>query len=126
AAGACVVEKHLTHDRGAAGPDHAASVEPEGLAAYVAGVRRAAAMMGPRAKRCTAIERDVRRVSRQSVCVTRDLPAGHTLTAEDLTVKRPGTGLPASVLGELVGRRLARAVAGNRLLRDEDLAGGGK
>jgi N-acetylneuraminate synthase/N,N'-diacetyllegionaminate synthase len=121
AAGACVVEKHLTYDRSAAGPDHAASLEPAAFERYVAAVRRATAMLGPVAKRCGAVERDVRAVSRQSVCVTRDLPAGHVLRAGDLTVKRPGTGLPAARLASVLGRRLARAVQGDRLLRAEDL-----
>jgi N-acetylneuraminate synthase/N,N'-diacetyllegionaminate synthase len=123
AAGACVVEKHLTYDRRASGPDHAASIEPAGLGRYVAAVRRAAQMLGPRAKACGVGEADVRAVSRQSVCVVRDLPAGHVVERADLTVKRPGTGLPAARLNEVLGRRLIRAVAADRLLRAEDVAG---
>ncbi|MEM9882202.1 MAG: N-acetylneuraminate synthase family protein [Planctomycetota bacterium] len=121
AAGACVLEKHLTHDRQAAGPDHAASVEPDGLQAYVAAVRRAAAMLGSIAKTCSDAERDVRDVSRQSVCLVADRPAGHRLTAADLTVKRPGSGVPARQRDVCVGRRLTRDVAGDRPLRPDDL-----
>ena len=122
AAGACVIEKHLTHDRSAVGPDHAASLEPDQLANYIANLRTAQAALGPRVKRLTELEKDVRRVSRQSVCVVRDLPAGHVLTAEDLTVKRPGTGIPAAELGGVVGRRLARGVEADCLLTADDLA----
>lgn len=121
-AGAVVIEKHLTHDRSAPGPDHAASLDVESMRDYVALVRGAQQAMGLRVKEATPIERDVRRVSRQSVCVVRDLSAGHLLSAGDLTVKRPGTGLPAAELGALVGRRLARAVGANDLLMPEDLA----
>ncbi len=124
AAGAVVLEKHLTHDKSAPGPDHAASLNAEELTAYVRRVRDAEMVMGPAVKRVLPVERDVRRVSRQSVCVTRDLPAGHVLTAGDLTVKRPGTGIPASRLHSLIGRALALAVRGNDLLREDhvDLA----
>ncbi|MFI4860807.1 MAG: N-acetylneuraminate synthase family protein [Phycisphaerales bacterium JB063] len=122
AAGAVVLEKHLTHDRDAPGPDHAASLDPEGLAQYIANVRDAERMLGPMAKSVDAIESDVRRVSRQSVCLLRDLPAGHVLLASDLTVKRPGTGVPASALQAVVGRTLTRAVASDDLLMPEDLA----
>lgn len=122
AAGACVLEKHLTHDRSAPGPDHAASIDPADFAAYVAAVRRASAMLGPRRKTCTAVERDVQKVSRQSVCAVRDLPAGHVLTRSDLDVKRPGTGIPARQLDGVVGRRLARPVKDDHLLHTEDLA----
>ena len=48
AGGACVVEKHLTHDREAAGPDHRASFEPADFGAYVRHIRSATAMLGPR------------------------------------------------------------------------------
>lgn len=121
AAGACVLEKHLTYRRDAVGPDHAASIEPSGFARYVAAARRAAVMLGPTEKVCSAIERDVRRVSRQSVCPVVALPAGHVLSAEDLAVKRPGTGIPANALTQLAGRRLARGVEGDRPLVWDDL-----
>lgn len=122
AAGAVVIEKHITLDRDAVGPDHRSSIEPDAFAAYSAFVARAAAMLGVRDKRPADNERDVHRVSRQSVCAMRDLPAGHVLAGEDLTVKRPGTGLPAAELGSVVGRRLARAVSANDLLQTDDLA----
>ena len=121
AAGAVVLEKHLTHDRGAAGPDHAASLDPAGFGRYVAAVRRAEAMLGPTVKRRLDVERDVAAVSRQSVCTTWDLPAGHVLTRDDLAVKRPGTGIPAANLNVLVGRTLARPVEADRVLHQDDI-----
>ena len=96
AAGASILEKHLTYDRDAAGPDHAASLDPRQFAAYVQLARRAARMVGAPRKELQDVERDVRRVSRQSLVASRDLPAGHLVTPDDLCVKRPGTGLCAS------------------------------
>src|SRR5690606_23870702 len=122
AAGACVLEKHVTYNRRAAGPDHAASFEPDTLAMYAAIAKQAAAVVGPIAKVAGEVEADVRDVSRQSVCLKRDLPAGHVLSEGDLTVKRPGTGIPARHLRDLVGRRLRQAVTGNDLLQESDLA----
>lgn len=124
ACGAVVLEKHLTHDRSAPGPDHAASLEPDGLARYIEAVRRAEVMIGPTRKTCLEVERDVRRVSRQSVCLTGNRPANHRLTREDLAVKRPGTGLPAAQLSAVVGRRLARAVPADTPLSADDLSPG--
>lgn len=120
-AGAVVIEKHLTHDRAAPGPDHAASLDPQQMKQYVANVREAQAALGLANKAVSDIEHDVRRVSRQSVCVVRDLPQGHVLRADDLTVKRPGTGIPAAQLHMVVGRGLARSVKANDLLLPEDL-----
>ncbi len=121
AAGACLIEKHLTYDRTAAGPDHAASFEPATFADYAARIGRAAAMLGPRNKQVLPVEEDVRLVARQSLCAKRELPPGHTLTADDLTVKRPGTGIPAAHFDAVVGRRLLRPVKANDLLNEGDL-----
>lgn len=121
-AGACMLEKHLTYDRAAQGPDHRASLDPEQFGAYVRLARRAHSMLGPRAKRVLASEADVRRVSRQSLVATRDLRAGEVLSRADLTVKRPGAGVGPWRLAETVGRRLARPVLADTPLVDEDLA----
>lgn len=119
--GACVIEKHLTWNRDAVGPDHAASFDPTQFATYVRRIRAAEAMSAGDPGSVQDAEREVRRVSRQSVCVVRDLPAGHVLARDDLTVKRPGTGIPAARFDGCVGRRLSCAVAANHLLRDEHL-----
>ena len=121
AAGACLLEKHLTHDPAAPGPDHAVSLDPAALGRYVAAAHRAAVRLGPATKTCQTIEQDVRAVSRQSLCAARDLPAGHRLAAGDLVVKRPGTGVPAAAYRATLGRTLARPVTADRLLQPADL-----
>lgn len=121
AAGARILEKHLTYDRAARGPDHAASLDPSGFAEYVRLARRAARLVGE-GKRVLAIEEDVRSVSRQSLVAVRSLEAGYELRRGDLTVKRPGSGIPPWRHDETLCRRLARAVEVDRVLRDEDLA----
>ncbi len=122
ASGACILEKHLTYDRNARGPDHAASLDPGQFKEYVRLAHRAWRMLGPREKSVQSIEQDVRTVSRQSVTITRTLAAGHALTAADLTIKRPGTGLPPWRLESVIGRRLARAVEADVPLHEDDLA----
>jgi N,N'-diacetyllegionaminate synthase len=121
AAGAVVIEKHLTYDRNAKGPDHATSADPQQFAEYVRLVRKAQAMVGPITKQVLAVEEDVRQVSRQSVAVVRDLPAGHRLAEDDLTVKRPGTGIPAMDLKNLIGQILTRPAKAGSLLQAADL-----
>lgn len=121
AAGACVLEKHFTHDVEASGPDHAASLDASGMERYVREAREAAQALGPVSKHLSDVEADVRRVSRQSVCVLKDLPEGHRLERGDLTIKRPGLGIAPERLGELVGRTLVRTVKADHLLREQDL-----
>lgn len=121
ASGACVLEKHLTLDRTRRGPDHAASLEPAALAEYVAAARQAYAMVGAMEKRVLEIEREVRAQTRQSVAAACDLAAGTVLGRGHLTVMRPGTGIPAAGLGDLIGRTVRRAVAAGTLLSMSDL-----
>jgi N-acetylneuraminate synthase/N,N'-diacetyllegionaminate synthase len=122
ASGACLLEKHFTHDRNAPGPDHAASLDEEGLAEYVRLAHRAWTMRGPIEKKVSDVERDVREVSRQSLTTTRDLPAGHVLAREDLAIKRPGTGISPARLEEIIGRPLGEALEADMPLIEEHLA----
>ena len=128
--GATILEKHFTDDRSRVGPDHAASASPEAFAAYVRltrgawkdggvsrGLREAAGE-----KRVLECEQDVREASRQSIVTRRDLPAGHVVGREDVTFKRPGTGLQPWRVDEVVGRVMIRAVAGDRPLCEGDVA----
>jgi sialic acid synthase SpsE len=116
AAGACVLEKHFTLDRGAAGPDHAMSLDPAGLAAYVTAARQAEIALGAGRLGMTSLEHDVRRVARKSVVVNAAIRAGTPLSAEMLAVKRPAGGIDPDRLDELVGRRATRDIAPNTVL----------
>ncbi len=129
-AGACILEKHVTYSRAAQGPDHAASLEPPALSEYVARAReawaqaRAQGVQWPAPEKAVQpIERDVRRVSRQSLVATRALRAGESLTRADLACKRPGTGLAPWLLAEVLGRRAARDIAPDTPLVPADLDG---
>jgi len=122
AAGAVVLERHLTHDTTATGPDHAASITPDDLRAYITGAHRAQRMRGAWTKCVQPIETDVRRVSRQSLVAKRAMPAGHVIELKDLTCKRPGNGLPPSSLSSIVGRALVRAIDADVPLTEDHFA----
>ncbi|MBK9118631.1 MAG: N-acetylneuraminate synthase family protein [Phycisphaerales bacterium] len=119
AAGACVLEKHMTLDRTAPGPDHAMSLTPEELAAYVRVARSAERALGSGALGFTEVEADVRRVARKSIVAAGDIPAGTVLAPEHLTVKRPGGGLPPTALESVYGRRTRCAIAADTRITPE-------
>lgn len=123
ALGADVVEVHVTLSRHAFGPDVPASVTPEELKQLATGARYLAwARAHPVDKDAMAEElAPMRGLFMKSAVAVRDLPAGHALDASDLVAKKPGSGIPAERIPDLVGRRLARAVAADQLLDEEDL-----
>jgi N,N'-diacetyllegionaminate synthase len=125
AAGACILEKHLTLDRGAAGPDHAASLEPRDFASYADEARLAYLMRGPIRKAPLAVEAAVHRETRQSVVAARGLRAGEVIAAADIVIKRPGTGIPAALVEAIIGRRMIRNVAADQVLTWQDVQGEG-
>jgi N,N'-diacetyllegionaminate synthase len=107
AAGACVLEKHFTLDPAAPGPDHAMSLDPAQLKAYVAAAREPEVALGSGRLGMSALEEDVRRAARKSIVSASAIAAGALLTPAVLTLKRPGGGLAPTELDQLLGRRAA-------------------
>jgi N,N'-diacetyllegionaminate synthase len=122
ALGACLVEKHFTLDRNLPGPDHPASIEPAELAAMVRGIRMVQSAIGDGIKQPASEELNTAEVARRSLVVARDLRAGSLLTADDVVIRRPGTGLPPALYAEVIGRRLAQDVSAGSLYTLEMLA----
>lgn len=122
ALGAVAVEKHFTLDRGLPGPDHQASIEPDELAALVAGVRLAALALGDGIKAPQACERDNLPLIRKGLVAGAPLAAGTVLAPGHLEVKRPAVGVEPGDLDKVVGRRLGRSLAADEPLRWSDLA----
>jgi len=120
--GACFIEKHFTLDRGLPGPDHRFSADPIELRALVEGIRTLERSLGSSAIGRTPSETIGRRVFRVSCIAARDLPAGAFLTEADVTIARPGTGLPPLERERIVGRRLGRNMPAGKPFEPEDLA----
>jgi sialic acid synthase SpsE len=104
ARGACIVEKHLTLDRGLPGPDHQASCDPREFSALIQAIRETEAALGDGVKRPMEAELPTRDVARKSVVALVDIPRGRPVTREMLGVRRPGTGIPPADLERLIGR----------------------
>lgn len=119
--GARIVEKHFTLNRAMRGTDHAFSLEPVGMRKMVRDLQRARVAMGDGVKTPYASERAPLTKMRKKLVASRDLPAGHVLTAADLASKSPGDGLQPSELDRIIGRRLQTALAEDQPLRLEDL-----
>lgn len=103
ALGAEVIEKHFTLDRTMEGPDHAASLEPGELKAMVTAIRHIEQSLGDGKKKRTASEKKNCEVARKSIVAAKAIRAGETFTEENLTTKRPGTGISPMKWHELIG-----------------------
>ena len=104
AMGASVIEKHFTLDRTFPGPDHQASLEPAELKAMVTAIRNIEIALGDGIKRLTPSEARNKPVARKSLVASRAISIGEIFTAENITTKRPGTGISPMRWDEFVGQ----------------------
>lgn len=121
ALGANLVEKHFTLDRSQPGADHAVSIEPAELAELVRAIRMVEAASGSR-KDLFEREKPIRAWAHHSVVSLRPITAGERFDESNIWVKRPGTGIPAARLDDIVGKAAARDVEEASLLTWEDIA----
>lgn len=121
ALGAACIEKHFTLSRRLYGPDHHASLEPEDLARLVRGVREVEAALGSGEKLLDPAHDPVRESFEKSLVVATEIPEGAVIEATMLTTKRPGSGIPATRLTEVIGHRAARQLEPDRLLQEADI-----
>jgi len=105
ALGACVIEKHFTLDRNMEGPDHKASLEPEELKNMVQAIRKIERALGTEEKRPSPSEIKNRGIARKSIVAGRDIQKGEILTEENITTRRPGTGISPMRWKEVLGQR---------------------
>lgn len=108
AMGAVILEKHFTLDRNMEGPDHRASLEPDELKAMVSAVRHVEAALGSGTKTASPSERKNITVARKSIVARRAIQKGELLTEENITVKRPGTGISPMRWFEVLGAAALR------------------
>ena len=116
ALGATVIEKHFTLDRNMEGPDHKASLEPDELKAMVDSIRHIEKALGNGIKTRSPSEKKNLAVARKSIVAKKSIKAGETLTEENITVKRPGTGISPMRWFDVLGSKAARDFAEDELI----------
>jgi len=108
ALGAKVIEKHFTLDKNMEGPDHKASLEPEEFKRMVFAIRNIENALGDGKKIPTLSERKNIPIVRKSIVAKRDIKKGEIFTEENITVKRPGTGLSPMNWYKIIGKKAKR------------------
>lgn len=108
ALGAVVIEKHFTLDKTMEGPDHKASLEPNELKAMVSAIRNIEKSLGDGQKHRTESEKQNVGVARKSIVAKCDIKEGEVFSRDNLTVKRPGTGISPMKWYEILGTAAKR------------------
>lgn len=116
ALGAVVIEKHFTLDRHMEGPDHGASLEPEELRQMVTAIRHIEEAMGSPEKQPSPSERKNKAVARRSIVAAKNIQKGELFTEDNLTAKRPGSGLSPMRWEEVLGTRAIRDFVEDELI----------
>ncbi len=116
ALGASMIEKHFTLSRQMPGPDHQASLEPDELKAMVSAIRNIERALGDGVKRPTPGELKNRPIARKSLVARQAIAAGERFSVDNITAKRPGTGLSPMRWDEVIGRQAPRAFAADELI----------
>ena len=116
AMGAVLIEKHFTLDRNMEGPDHKASLEPEELKQMVASIRNIEAALGSPHKQPTASEIKNKAIARKSIVASVKIEKGDVFGNDNLTVKRPGTGISPMMWDEVIGKKASRSFEADELI----------
>lgn len=121
--GAVVIEKHFTHDKTVPGNDHYHAMDVHDLSRFITLVERTHMLLGPSEHKMPIATEEISRLNaRRSIVLARDVAAGHKLETDDLTYKRPGTGVSPLHWDDVVGRTVVRALQFDDILQWSDLA----
>lgn len=102
--GATIIEKHFTLDKTLQGNDHYHAMDSQDVAKFLDNVRFLAKINGMKNKQPLICESSARREARRSIVASRDIKKGEEISDDDITFKRPGTGIYPSKIDEVVGK----------------------
>ena len=116
ALGASVIEKHFTIDKNLPGPDHQASLEPAELRKMITGIRNIEVARGNGIKRVMPSEISNQLIARKSIVAKVNIKKGEIFSYENLTTKRPGTGVSPIKIDEIIGTTSDRDYLADELI----------
>lgn len=118
ALGAVVIEKHFTLDKTMEGPDHKASLEPSELKELCEGIRTLEKALGNGIKKASKSEAKNIIIARKSLVAKREIQKGEKFSEQNLTTKRPGSGISAMRYEEYLGKRALKTYKKDELINE--------
>ena len=120
ALGACVIEKHYTTDQDLPGWDHKISANPKEMKKIVEGSKIIHEALGKFKRTVSKAEEEKKKKFRRSIVLNKDLKVGDVIREEDISLKRPGTGIPPNEIKFVVGKKLIKDFEADYLLTKYD------
>lgn len=121
--GAVILEKHFTHDKNLPGNDHYHSMDINDLKVFKRNIGEISELLGESFLKKPIKSEEISRLNaRRSIVIDRDLEIGHLITSEDITYKRPGSGISPIHWDEVIGMRLNKALKADDILHWENLS----
>lgn len=117
--GARVIEKHIILNKILPGPDQNVSIDPIGLHDLVDGIRKIEMSLGDK-KEIHDLEKPIKEWARRSIVTIKDIKEGEVFTTDNLWTKRPGTGIPAKELFDILGKVSNKDIKKDLLLNPND------
>jgi N,N'-diacetyllegionaminate synthase len=108
ALGAKIIEKHITLDKNASGPDHKSSLNPEEFKEMVKSIRNIELALGTEEKKLQFCEKENLMVARKSIVAKRKIKKGEIFSQKNLTTKRPGNGINPMKWYKVIGKRASK------------------
>lgn len=119
--GASIIEKHITFDKNADGPDHKASIDINEFKKMVTEVRRVKNLLGSGIKSMHECEKQTRSIARKSIVASRDISKGKMIKLDDLAIKRPGFGISSFETKKIIGSISKNNIFKDQIIKYDDL-----
>lgn len=122
--GASILERHFTKDRSMRGPDHAASLEPQGLAKLIRDIRQIELALGSPHRFLSQGEMMNRENLAKSLVAAKDIKSGEVITRDAIAVRSPGKGVSPQRIDDLVGKTAVRDIPEDSYFLESDFTVG--
>lgn len=121
--GVKVIEKHFTISKKLKGPDHKVSLNPEELEFWVKSIRNIEKALGSDKKKPSTNEINIAKIARKSIVAAKNIHRGEILTSDNITTKRPGTGISPTEYFNIINKKMKskRDISKDTIINPDDL-----
>ncbi len=116
-----VIEVHVTLDKSLSGPDHLCSLNPQEFQDYIKNIRKTEMILGSEIKKPTKSEIKNKKNVRKSLIAKKDISKGEAISEDNMTVKRPGKGIPSIFYNDYLGKVVNKNIKANKFIKKNDI-----